>query len=308
MNKKLKVIVIGNPIAGGGALTKIEKALDILKKRGCDIKLLLTARKGDAEDFAKKIRKEDEVKYNTSGSDQPGLLVIAAGGDGTYNEVANGLIYSNIPMAILPLGTTSVLAKELSLPEELDGAIEVALNGKANTVNLGKITLMSGMSNISRYFILMAGIGFDGETVFNVNEKYKRFSGKGAYILSGINTVLKYNPEELVIKGKGFSVQCYTAIIGKASCYGGKFKITPDATLAEPYFYIFTTQKKGRIDLLRYVFGILRGRHLSLNGIRYIKSQDVIIEGHAHIQIDGDYLGMSPAMIEIVPNAMKIIS
>lgn len=308
MNKNLKVIVIGNPIAGGGALTKIKKASDILKKRGCDVRLLLTAGKGDAEEFAKKILKEYQVKDNTSNSNQPGILVIAAGGDGTYNEVANGLIHSDIPMAILPLGTTSVLAKELNLPEDLEGALESALNGKANAVNLGKITLMSSTPGISRYFILMAGIGFDGETVFNVNKKFKRFLGKGAYILSGINTVLRYKPEELVLKGEDFSVPCYTAIVSKVSCYGGKFKIAPDAKLAEPYFYIFATQKKGRMNILRYVLGILSGRHLTLNGIRYIKSRKVIIDGHAHIQIDGDYLGISPAIIEVAHDAIKIVS
>ncbi|MGD0283557.1 MAG: acylglycerol kinase family protein, partial [Dissulfurispiraceae bacterium] len=90
-----RIILIGNPIAGGGAAFKIKKASDSLIKRGYDVKLMFTGRKGDAEDFARSI------------TGRPVRLVIAAGGDGTYNEVANGLVHSGIPMAILPLGTTS---------------------------------------------------------------------------------------------------------------------------------------------------------------------------------------------------------
>lgn len=312
------IVLIGNPIAGGGAEKKIKKAVSILKNKGCNVKLMLTKKRGDAEAFAKQISQEFRED-----------IVIAAGGDGTYNEVANGLIYSDIPMAILPLGTTSVLARELNIPLNIERALDIAIKGIIQTVHLGRITLkksngsavtsnklnkgkntLKNSSLVTRYFILMAGIGFDGEAVFGVSERIKKYSGKGAYILSGLKALLKYNPSTIIIKGHGtfpFSLTGYTAIVGKASCYGGNFKITPDARLTDPYFYIFVTQKKGRLNLLRYVSGIITGKHLHFKDITYFRAAELTIEGHAYIQIDGDYFGITPAKIEIVPDALKLV-
>ncbi|MBI5212429.1 MAG: diacylglycerol kinase family lipid kinase, partial [Nitrospirae bacterium] len=269
-----------------------------------------TSKKGDAESFAKRISQQSE------------LLVIAAGGDGTYNEVANGLIYSDIPMAILPLGTTSVLAKELKIPDGLENALDIALTGKIQTIHLGRITCTCHSSLVTRHFLLMAGIGFDGETVYGADEKIKKLSGKGAYILSGIKTLLNYNPEPIIINaqipptppftkgGEGglLKVAGYTAIVGKASCYGGEFKITPDARLTEPYFYVFLARKGRRLDLIRYIAGIVTGKHLGLRDISYFKTSEIGIEGNAHIQIDGDYLGKLPAGISLAVDALRLVT
>ncbi|HAK87599.1 MAG: hypothetical protein A2X55_03190 [Nitrospirae bacterium GWB2_47_37] len=295
------IVLIGNPIAGGGALKKIKKAVSLLEGMGCNVNLMLTARKGDAEAFAREIGSNPLARNSE-------LLVIAAGGDGTYNETANGLVYSDIPMAILPLGTTSVLAKELKMPGGLENALDIALNGKIQTIHLGKITCTRNSSPVSRHFILMAGIGFDGDTVYGVNEKIKKLSGKGAYILSGIKTLLNYRPEPITITHSPLvsPITGYSAIIGKASCYGGEFKVTPDATIFEPYFHVFVTRNRGRANLLKHIAGIAAGKHQSSPDISYFKASEIEIKGNAHIQIDGDYLGMTPAKIEIERDALKL--
>jgi len=293
------IILIGNPIAGGGALKKIKKAVNILEKKGFNVRLMLTAQKGDADSFARQIIPEGQGE----------LLVIAAGGDGTYNEVANGLAHSNIPMAILPLGTTSVLAKELNMPEDLEKALNIALNGKVQTIHLGRITCKTHNSKLlTRHFLLMAGIGFDGETVYGVNERIKKITGKGAYILSGLKTILRYNPSQITLKYNSEQKSGYNVIIGKASCYGGDFKVTPDAKLTEPFFYVFLMHQKCRLNLIRYISGILNKSHLKLKDISYFRASEIEIEGNAHIQIDGDYLGTTPAKIDVVPDALQLIS
>jgi len=234
-------------------------------------------------------------------------LVIAAGGDGTFNEVINGLAGSEIPMAILPLGTTNVLAKELGVPEVLEGAIEVALRGITRTVSLGKIVSTHQLSSVTRYFVLMAGIGFDGEAVFMVNNILKKFSGKGAYIYSGIKTLVGFRPNELSLQIDGKNFSGYVAIVGKAAKYAGHYMITPDARLSDPFFYVCLFKSKNRLDILRYVFGIVTGRHLRFRDVEYIKATTVDIKGSAHVQIDGDYFGMTPVMVDIAPNILKLI-
>jgi YegS/Rv2252/BmrU family lipid kinase len=317
------IVLIGNPIAGGGALKKIKTASSNLEKKGFDVRLMLTAQKGDAELFARQIskivdrdRSPSSVQKNnssTNGHEQrtrnTDILVIAAGGDGTYNEVANGLVHSNIPMAILPLGTTSVLARELNMPKDMERALDIALNGKAQTIHLGRITCKTHDSKLlTRHFLLMAGIGFDGETVYGVNEKIKTITGKGAYILSGIKTILRYNPSQITLKYDSEQRSGYNVIIGKASCYGGDFKITPDARLTDPYFYVFLMHQKGRLNLIRYISGIIKESHLKLKDISYFRASEIKIEGNAHIQIDGDYLGTTPAKIDVVPDALKLVT
>jgi diacylglycerol kinase (ATP) len=295
------IILIGNPIAGGGASKKIKRAVNILRSRGFDVRLMLTEQKGDAGSFARQISQDSEIKSQE-------CLVIAAGGDGTYNEVANGLAHSNIPMAILPLGTTSVLAKELNMPEDLEKALNIALNGKVQTIHLGRITCKTHNSKpLTRHFLLMAGIGFDGETVCGVNPWVKKITGKGAYILSGIKTILKYNPSRITLKYNSEQKSGYNAIIGKASCYGGDFKVTPDAKLTEPFFYIFLMHQKGRFNLIHYISGIINKSHLKLKDISYFKASEIEIQGNAYIQIDGDYLGTTPSKIDIAPDALQLV-
>lgn len=314
-----KIILIGNPIAGGGALKKIMKAKKILDKKGLDVKLLLTSKKGDAEEFARQINLEQKSiealgqkklldSKTFSAPINSSLLVIAAGGDGTYNEVANGLIYSDIPMAILPLGTTSVLAKELKIPNNINKALDIALKGNIHTVHLGKITCTYHSSSITRYFLLMAGIGFDAEAVYRVNDRIKKISGKLAYILSGLKILFSYKPSTTLIKYNSNEKSGYSAIIGKASCYGGNFKITPDARLTDPRFFIFITHKKERIDLLKLALSIILKRDIRFKrDISYSEAEEIFIKGQAPIQIDGDFLGWTPAKINIVKDALRLV-
>ena len=293
---KSSIVLIGNPAARGASLKKFESAAVFLREKGFDTKLLLTEKSNDATRLA-----SDAVM------EKP-YAIIAAGGDGTINEVINGMVKSDIPLAILPLGTTNVLAKELGIPEHITKAIETAVSRKPRTVSLGRIELNSGTdSAYSRYFCLMAGIGFDGKTVHDMNTAVKKKSGKAAYIFSGIKNLLSYSPNQLFyyIDGKEFTG--FSSITGKASKYGGNFKITPDASLSDPILYTCIFQGNKRSDLLRYVFKVVTGRLFDEKDIVYLKSASVEVLGTAHIQIDGDYFGVTPAKIAVEKDALQII-
>ena len=292
---KPHVILIANPEAKRASRQKIQEAVELLKAAGHEVTVHLTEKRGDAEEFAR----------NASQGDISFLL--AAGGDGTFNEVMNGIANTNTRMAILPMGTTNVLAKELGVPENAVGAVHAALTGTEHTVSLGSITFSQRSSLITRYFCLMAGIGFDGEAVYGINTAVKKYWGKGAYILSGLKALAVYSPGELTFVGNGQTFKGYSAIIGKASRYGGDFRITPDARLVNPELYAFIMHGKRRMDILRYAGGIVMGSHLGFSDITYLKTDSVQVEGTAHVQIDGDYLGTTPATITVVPGAIKLI-
>jgi YegS/Rv2252/BmrU family lipid kinase len=292
------ITVIYNPAARRASAEKIKKALVFLRKKGFDPELLMTVKRGDAESFARE-----------AVSGKP-YAVIAAGGDGTINEVINGMVWSDIPLAVLPLGTTNVLAKELGIPEDPEGAMETAVTSAAKTVSLGKIMLSSNEPSpltVTRYFCLMAGIGFDAKSVHDINTSIKKVSGKGAYILSGIRSVMEYPAGEILFRIDGREYSGYSAFVCKASRYGGNFRAAPDANLLDPALYVCIFKGARRIDLLRYISGVVRGTHLKYDDVLYLKSEVVEVLGHAHVQTDGDYLGMSPATISVAENSLRII-
>jgi diacylglycerol kinase (ATP) len=290
------IILISNPAARGASTKKFDTASAFLREKGFETKLLLTEKSSDATRLATEAVREKPY------------AIIAAGGDGTINEVINGMVKSDVPLAILPLGTTNVLAKELGIPEKITAALEVAVSKSARTISLGRIDLGTDTDSItSRYFCLMAGIGFDGKAVHDINETIKKKAGKAAYIWSGIKNFLHYSPNQLFYEIEGKEYNGYCSITGKASRYGGNFKITPDADLSDPFLYTCIFQGNKRRDLLRYVFKIMTGKLSDEKDIIYLKSASIEVLGTAHIQIDGDYLGVTPAKISVKKDALKII-
>jgi YegS/Rv2252/BmrU family lipid kinase len=298
----MNVTLIVNPIAGKRAYRSIKKIEDLLKRK-VSLNTFITQKKGDAESFAKQISSELNSELRTQ---NPELLIVA-GGDGTFNEVINGILSAGspeidrLPLAFLPLGTTNVLAKELGVPENIEKAINLALTGSPKRISLGRIN--------GRYFASMAGIGFDGEVVFRLNENIKKISGKGSHILSGINCLMKYKPPLIEIKTSGGILTGYTAVVGNASCYAGYFKITPEALLTEPLLDLCLFKGKTRKDLVRFVSGVIRKKHLTFDDVFYGKFSELEItsKGNVRIQIDGDYFGTLPVRIDVVKDAVSVI-
>ena len=292
---KSSIFLINNPKAKKSSERKIMLASRFLRSRGYKVDVFFTTHRGHAESIAREAL------------DKSPSLIIAAGGDGTFNEVINGIAGSEAPMAILPLGTTNVLAKELGIPENVEGAMEIAVGRTPKTVSLGKIVITRHSSLVTRHFCLMAGIGFDGEAVFGINETFKKISGKGAYIYTGIKTLCRFDPGELTFDVDGKSYSGFSAIVGKASRYGGNFRVTPDARLADPALYICIFKGKKRLDIFRYVVGVATGSHLGFKDVEYLKAEKIQLDGNAHIQLDGDYFGKTPAKIEIAPDIVRLV-
>jgi YegS/Rv2252/BmrU family lipid kinase len=289
------IVIISNPAARSSSFDKVKKASDYLRLQGYETELLFTEKGGHAWELAREAVKKDPC------------LIIAAGGDGTINEVMNGMVHSSVPLAILPLGTTNVLAKEIGIPDNVEAAMQKALSLTPRNISLGRIECTVNNSAVSRYFCLMAGIGFDAKAVFDMNKAIKKVSGEGAYILSGIVNLIHYFPGELFFRVDGKEYSGYAAIVGKASRYGGNFRVTPDADILDPSLYICIFTGRRRTDLLRYVAGVVRGTHLKLHDVTYLKASDIEVIGNAHIQIDGDYFGTTPATFTVVQNAVRLV-
>ena len=290
----MNVNLIVNPIAGNRAFRSIQKIEGLLKRK-VFFRTFVTQKKGDAVFFAREHANAD--------------VIISAGGDGTFNEVLNGTLLSRehlsggkqISLAMIPLGTTNVLAKELGIPEDVKQAVDLALTGTPKKISLGRIN--------GHYFSLMAGIGFDGEAVFGAKKSIKKISGKGAYIISGIKVLTRYKPPRVEVKTPSGTVTGCTAIVGKSSCYGGYFRVTPKASLSEPLLDLCLLKNDSRRALVRFIVGVIRKKHLHFKDVFYGKFSELEITSDetVHVQIDGDYFGTLPVKIDVVKDAASLI-
>ena len=231
-------------------------------------------------------------------------LVVAAGGDGTFNEVMNGLAGGAVPMALLPLGTTNVLAKELKVPEDPRGAVRKILEGRAREIYLGNMSFLDGCQ---RKFFLMAGMGFDAEAVYRVNRKLKKLYGKAGYLTSGLKLLKVWAPQtkHSLIDGRQYPFS--SLVVCKGARYGGYPKMAPDAGMEDGSFYAVVMSGSKRLDVLRYAFGVITGRHLAYKDVAYVRCLRVQVQDTARIQADGDYIGESPVLIEIAREKLKMI-
>lgn len=283
--------MIANPASGRASGRKLRKAEDILTAKGIRLETLYTTESGEAVTLAKEAaRKKPD-------------LVIAAGGDGTLNEVVNGLAESGVPMAILPLGTTNVLARELNIPTDVEGALEAALARAPRLVSLGRLTA----EGRSRYFCFAAGAGYDAAVVKGMRSGAKKFSGKLAYILSGLRVLLAWNPEEIEATADGSAYRCHTLIVSNTRKYAGDFVVAPGADIKEPLLHMFLLHGSRRTDIIRLALGIMLERLDRVRGLSRVTVKTLDVKGTAHMQVDGDYAGNAPASIGVVPDAMRII-
>ena len=283
-----RIRLIANPISGGDARPRIQQAVTLLEQAGAQVDLFLTGKRGDAREEAARLPVED---YD---------LVLAAGGDGTLNEVANGLVGRGLPLAFLPLGTANVMALEMGIPLRVAAACRIALKGEARPVALAAAG--------DDLFLMMAGIGFDAAAVRAVHHRIKHHTGKLAYVIAGLSALLSCRDQPLRLQSQeGPSYKIYHAIISNIRYYGGRFLMAPNQGLEQPALTACLVERPGRMALLLFFLRILlRGR--LFGPVRRITSTSFRLDGGTvPVQVDGDDFGDTPLEIHSRPACLDLI-
>lgn len=285
----MRLQLIANPVAGRNAEHLIHKARERLLGRGVEVELFLTQGRGDAERFA--------ALSVQAGFDR----IVVAGGDGTVNEVVNGMGPDSPPLAVLALGTTNVLALEARLPRRFEEACDLAVDGLPTPIYLGLAD--------HRRFVLMAGVGFDAAVVHGVDLGLKRRLGKGAYLLSAWRCWQRPGEWSLAITDDhGVTHHGYGAIIGNARCYGGRFTMTPRASLFADSLEVCLILRPGRLALLVAGLALLTGRVLPHPwGLRLRGRRFVVSGSGVPVQIDGDEAGSLPRVFAMNPFPIRLM-
>jgi diacylglycerol kinase family enzyme len=235
-------------------------------------------------------------------------LVVVAGGDGTINEAAEGLIHSPVPLAILPGGTANVLATEMKLGSDFESAARRLAECRPRRISVGRLVCDGG--RVDRHFLLMAGVGLDAGIVYRVNAPLKARTGKFAYWVAGWGLLGRQLPEFHIVMD-GADHLCSFALLSKVRNYGGDFEIARNVTLLEDRFEAVLFAGRSTVPYAKYFAGMVLGRLAGMKGVTTLRASRMKIEGPAdrpvHIQIDGEYAGRLPAEISIVPDALTLM-
>jgi diacylglycerol kinase family enzyme len=229
-------------------------------------------------------------------------LVVVAGGDGTINAVVNGMTPGTATLAVLPFGTSNVLAAEIGI-SSLDDALERIRAGKTRLLSVGVLE----MKERSLRFLLMAGIGLDGAVVRDVCPLGKRFLKQGAYALSALRNMFAWEPATFEISSPGGRVACHSVIICNASRYGGNFILSPENSPFTSGLSAVCITGSTRRTYLQCAADLFAHRAESSRQMTRIHASTFDIFGRHPIQIDGDFVGYGPARISELVNFANII-
>ncbi len=251
-----------------------------------------------------KVRTPNEIYAccRTINKDNGPHLVIVAGGDGTFNAVVNSLEPGSATLAVLPFGTSNVLAAEIGI-RNLDDALGRIATGKTQSLSVGLLEF----EGRSLRFVLMAGIGLDGAVVRDVWPLAKKFLKQGAYALSALSNAMTWDPAVLEIRSPEGDVTCHTAIICNASRYGGNFILSPESSPFSPGLSAVCVTGNSRRTYLISIIDLFNGNIGTNNNMIQLHSSTFEVLGQRPIQIDGDFVGYGPARISELPDFARIV-
>lgn len=284
-----RLLIIRNPTAGQRRARHYKRALRLLEEAGCALTVAETAVRGDAVRIA---RDADEAAFD---------VVVAAGGDGTINEVVNGLAGRALPLGVIPLGTANVLAHEIGVGSDIGRAVETILSGRRQPV--------AAANAGGRYCCLMVSAGYDARAITRVRLALKRLTGAGAYYLAGLEELLIGPGRMIAAEIDGKPYEAASVIVMNGRLYGGQFTCAPDADMREPLLYAVLPTRTGRWNVMRYGLALVANRLHRLGDVRIVPATSVRILAPAGepCQSDGDLIGEAPLDITVEANAVEIL-
>lgn len=292
----MRMLIIANPLSGKGAAKRVmPKVKDFFNKNYIETDIYFTKGQNDATIAAKNAMKSG--RYD---------IMVASGGDGTVNEVVNGIVgvgqKKKVKFGIIPLGTENVLAQETGIPFDPIKASSVIMGMKSRKMDVGRAN--------GRYFVLMAGIGFDAHVATKVEPLLKKLIGSAAYQLTAWNELFNYKHSELEITIDGHKrVKGSYVVIGNTKLYGAKLKITHLANIYDGLLDVCIFKGKDVFSFIRFALGAMTRQHLRLGDIEYHKAKNVLIKSRpkALCHVDCEVIGTTPINIEVVPKAIDLI-
>jgi len=279
-----RICIIANPAARG-----VRARLERLRQLQRNVVIRTTEGPGDAEAQAERAV---DAGYST---------IVAAGGDGTINEVVNGIGSAPIALGILPMGTVNVLAMELGIPFDLVSAWKV--------IRHGRIKLIDQATANGHLFVQMAGVGADAEVIARNNRQVKQVLGPLSYLLTATQVAAKRPPRLLVTSEEHPDVQGSFVLVGNGRYYGGPFPLFAHADMQDGLLDVYVFKYMNYLHLMRYFRGMVFGSLSKFSDVTYFKSRRLLVEASLPVPVeaDGEVAGHSPVEFAVRRRRLRII-
>ena len=298
----MKAELIVNLTAGGGKPHKhLNTVLKHLKENGLNFKVCTTSHQGEAVELAQKA------------ADNGAELIVSVGGDGTVNEIVNGIMKSknNPPLGIIPLGWANDFIKSTNIPSDIMEACKILIRGKIKEIDVGII-------NKKMYFANICGVGFDAEVAQLANQMKSKHPNLHilsafVYVFATVKKLLSpfsYHHVKITFDGQEIHSKILFIAISNGKFYGGRFKITPKAILDDGLLEICTVEEMGRFKYLMSIPKVFKGTHESIKGINFYRAKEVAIQSSELIlaQVSGEVIeGQKEFTITLLPKSLKLI-
>jgi diacylglycerol kinase (ATP) len=279
-----RICIIINPAARGA-----KARLQHLQRLTRNVVIKETSGPGDAEAQAERAV---EQGYNT---------IVAAGGDGTVNEVVNGIGDSPVQLGILPMGTVNVFALELGIPFNIAAAWKVIRGRKTRAIDLASAN--------GHYFVQMAGVGLDAQVVERNSRQIKRVLGPLSYLLTATQVAAE-KPPRLRVSSEGRpTVEGSFVLVGNGRYYGGPFALFSEADMQDGLLDVFVFRHMNYVALMRYFRGALFGSLSKFSDVDYFKARHLLVEANRRVPLeaDGELAGHSPVEFSIRRRKLRVL-
>jgi diacylglycerol kinase (ATP) len=289
--------VIFNPAARGEKARHFRRQLDVI---GTQCALKATTAPGAARALA--------AEAVTDGFD----LVVAAGGDGTVNEVLNGIGdapdgFARARLGVLPLGTVNVFARELKIPLRIERAWEVLQRGRETKIDLPRVEFSADGVLQKRYFCQLAGAGLDARAIELVDWQQKKRIGPLAYVIAGLKALCEKKPQ-ITVRANGQSVTGELVLIGNGRFYGGSYAILPHADLRDGRLDICVLPRVNWPALLRSAPNLLLRGKLPASVAQHLSAEIFeLTDDSAAFELDGEWVGKLPVKFSIEREKLRVV-
>ncbi len=290
MSGRKRIDIIVNPAAGSRNGGLFDAVLCGLQDEGAIVRCFHTEGPGHATELARQCAMEECAD-----------VIVAAGGDGTINEVARGVLGSPVPLGVLPLGTANVLAIELGQKIRASTIVQTLIYGDANLIGTG---LVNG-----EIFLLMVGAGFDGEVVKAIRPKMKRRFGKLAFIWEGLKAWMKGPAHPISVEIDGEAQKAAWVVVTNARHYAGPFVLAPTADIVDPHLQAFLFTSSSRFAFAGYLVGLALGQVARMPGVRVIRFRELVLSSAVDVpaEVDGDAYQALPLTIRQGTQYLRLV-
>jgi YegS/Rv2252/BmrU family lipid kinase len=226
--------------------------------------------------------------------------IVAAGGDGTVNEVVNGIVGADVSLGILPVGTMNVFAAELGLPGDLDEAWAIIQAGRTRRVDLLRAN--------QQYFVQLAGVGLDAQVVQATSWESKKSFGPLSYLISAAHIAAR-KPPRLFVEADEQVREGSFVLIGNGRYYGGPLAFFKDARIDDGKLDVLIFKNLAYLDIARYVTNVFIGKHTDLPDVEYFQTKKAVVRSDEEVpvEVDGEVVGNLPVTFRVSSRKLRVV-